>query len=259
MNGIPVPLFERIYETATLAVQKFTELFPEEQRTGGWLGIGAREGNILHRAQIGEVPKDKADRYHRLAGEKIERLGRHPEHQTSRESRNPDADEWGGAVRAADLIFSFSGLPELGDEAVALVLAVEITNLPIGEAMHRAKGNHYFLPLWEAVHRELVRHGEERRQRNAEEVIGLLKRTAERAVKQSSRHRFHLPLGNLPLSHWETVAVQRVLEAEFAEAEEPALLAALDQFMHAPNDTDEREKLRTLYEQLLLKHPRPRS
>jgi hypothetical protein len=41
-------------------------------------------------------------------------------HVSSWESRDPGHDRWGGAIRIEDLIFSFSGLPELADEALML-------------------------------------------------------------------------------------------------------------------------------------------
>ncbi len=43
---------------------------------------------------------------------------------SSWQSRNESEDKWGGAVSVDDLIFSLSGLPELGDEAVSLTAAV---------------------------------------------------------------------------------------------------------------------------------------
>ena len=72
---------------------------------------------------IGGVLEEKAEKYCAFAMEKVARLARHPDHRTSYESRDPEENKWGGAVRIGDYIFSMSGLPELADEAVMLTTA----------------------------------------------------------------------------------------------------------------------------------------
>lgn len=54
--------------------------------------------------------------------EKGRRLIEHPDHLSSWQSRDPDNSKWGGAIRVGEFILSFSGLPELVDEALMLNL-----------------------------------------------------------------------------------------------------------------------------------------
>jgi hypothetical protein len=74
---------------------------------------------------IGLVPIEKAPRYQRLSAEKEHRLALHPRHLSSYESRDTDVDKWGGAVSLGvrEPIFSISGYPEYGDEALSLIVA----------------------------------------------------------------------------------------------------------------------------------------
>ena len=61
-----------------------------------------------------------------FAAEKAARLIQNPEHISSFQSRNPEAGQWGGAIRANDqLIFSMSGMPEHVDEAINLSVALK--------------------------------------------------------------------------------------------------------------------------------------
>ena len=93
-------------------------------RTGGYFCLAnAETGLPLLVLPLGQVPLEKAEKYLRLCQEKAKRLAEHLEHLSSWESRNPDKEQWGGAVRVGNLIFSFSGLPEMGDEAVMLAVA----------------------------------------------------------------------------------------------------------------------------------------
>lgn len=92
---------------------------------------------------IGDISApDKMFKYFFLAQEKVDRLAAHIDDQTSYDSRRPDhrfsfAEEagldirgfWGGAIRGTNLIFSFSGLPELWDEAFMFVLAIRLGQL----------------------------------------------------------------------------------------------------------------------------------
>ena len=96
-----------------------------EGKTGGYFCLAdAGTGNPLFEpALIGTVPQEKKEKYLAFCQEKAKRLANHPEHEASWESRNEEANEWGGALRIGTLIFSFSGLPEWGDEALMLILA----------------------------------------------------------------------------------------------------------------------------------------
>ena len=61
--------------------------------------------------------------------------------------------KWGGAIRAGDYIISFSGFPELWDEAAMLVLAIRMGWLDQTATLRRIsrKRNPHFRVLLEAV------------------------------------------------------------------------------------------------------------
>lgn len=100
--------------------------YPEWQgKTGAYFCFtdGMTGDPFFDPVSIGEVPREKAEIYLAFCQEKARRLASHPSHLASWESRNPDAGQWGGAVRAGDIILSISGLPEMGDEALMLIMA----------------------------------------------------------------------------------------------------------------------------------------
>lgn len=77
-------------------------------------------GSFMLIMKIGFPPQVKNAKYLMLSQEKAIRLFSHPGHSMSWESRNEQENKWGGAVRGVSEIFSFSGLPELADEALML-------------------------------------------------------------------------------------------------------------------------------------------
>ena len=62
-------------------------------------------------------------------------------HLTSFESRDLDNGKWGGAIVADAFIISLSGLPEQADEAVMLIVAVELDLLSMINASEIAEKN----------------------------------------------------------------------------------------------------------------------
>ena len=80
-------------------------------------------GEILMLYSFGTIPEEKFWKYLSFCQEKAKRLAAHPEHLSSWQSRNPDNSQYGGAIRVGRFILSCSGLPELGDEAVMLLVA----------------------------------------------------------------------------------------------------------------------------------------
>lgn len=124
-------------------------------------------GRVMMLFQVNTCPDDKEGKYCTLSLEKGRRLFNNPKHVSSFQSRNPGAlipypdlpdhginwGHWGGAIRCPDsqLILSFSGLPELGDEAVALAIAVQAGWLSGSKARAIAEisENPHFLPLME--------------------------------------------------------------------------------------------------------------
>lgn len=105
---------------------------------------------ILRHGKIGDVfDADRRRRYRKLSREKLTRRLKNPGHVSSWQSRNPEQDEWGGDIKAGDFDLSFSGLPELADEAVMLALAVILLLLTFEEAcaIARISDNQYFLKI----------------------------------------------------------------------------------------------------------------
>lgn len=107
---------------------------------------------IMLLCEIGVCPQEKRTKYFTFSQEKATRLSQHSIHLTSWESRDPDKDMYGGAIRigpAGNLIISFSGLPELADEAVMLYVAVQLGWLRTDRAIQRAliSNNEYLQKL----------------------------------------------------------------------------------------------------------------
>ncbi len=105
-------------------------------RAGGYLTIcdSATGEELLPPTRIGTVNEAKVAKYEAFCQEKAGRLllkMRSDGHVSSRQSRRPDEDQWGGAILIVDenLVFSFSGLPELADEAFMVRLAWEMATL----------------------------------------------------------------------------------------------------------------------------------
>jgi hypothetical protein len=69
-----------------------------------------------------------------FACEKVTRLAAYPVHYTSRESRDPDSDKYGGAVRGDNDLHSFSGLPEDLDEVLSTLFAVFFGDMTLERA-----------------------------------------------------------------------------------------------------------------------------
>ncbi|MDO8444059.1 MAG: hypothetical protein Q7S80_00965 [bacterium] len=117
----------------------------EADDTGGYfcLKMLGAEGFLVKPMLVGHVINGKDDRYIELCQEKATRLeARHESNGdvTSWQSRDPESDRWGGAILGPDghdrqYAFSFSGLPDLCDEAVTLLTAVKVGHLSGEEAL----------------------------------------------------------------------------------------------------------------------------
>lgn len=93
-------------------------------RMGGYLCVAEGETGNPHFTVLvgGHVNQEKLPKYYHLSHEKAVRLSQNPTHVSSFQSRD-GKNQFGGAVRTLDgLIYSFSGFPELIDEALVLVL-----------------------------------------------------------------------------------------------------------------------------------------
>jgi hypothetical protein len=106
----------------------------DETDTGGYLAVCDRETGLpLLVIPVGQfVSGEKAQRYLTNCLEKAERLSREFRergHLTSWQSRDPDdvpsehRKRYGGAIIVGDLIYSFSGFSEHGDEWAGLTAA----------------------------------------------------------------------------------------------------------------------------------------
>jgi len=104
---------------------------------GGFLSIiSSEDGRLILRRPIGTYDKLNEDKYRDFSLEKAQRLFRRLSinHYSSWQSRNTERDAWGGAILAKNLIISFSGLPELHDEALSLIMAIKLDILTYSEA-----------------------------------------------------------------------------------------------------------------------------
>lgn len=115
----------------------------------------------IERVVLGDFPElGKEERYNQLAHEKIMRLSVNKDDVSSFETRNPEDDRWGGAIRSlpTNILLSCSGLPELLDEAYMLAVAVKLgwcSPIRAKRIMQRSQNN-YYGPAWVAVNNALT-------------------------------------------------------------------------------------------------------
>jgi len=117
VEGITAVDSKRILYTLNMAYQVVAEAITVFSSDPKWSG---KEGGCFCLADeetgfpyatmlVGNVPKEKLSKYFSLCQEKAARLASHPEDIGSWESRNPEKEQWGGAIRFGKLIYSFSG------------------------------------------------------------------------------------------------------------------------------------------------------
>lgn len=121
----------RIARIVQVGLEAFIKL-PDEvrgsdnSRKGGYFTLADRKtGNIHFIDLFGEVSDEKTEKYRSFSLEKAQRVGRCLDAgiKSSWQSRDPENNKWGGAIATYDFILSFSGLPELWDEALMLFVA----------------------------------------------------------------------------------------------------------------------------------------
>lgn len=160
MNYICQLSFQDIIKKAELYINILCEL-PQNQspeKRGGYLTImDAYSGLILMVIAVGDIPQEKFGRYIFLSQEKAKRLQGKPNNISSWESRDVNAELYGGAVRCYPLIVSFSGLSEDGDEALSLALGCDLLDLnfqgPISDSIINLSNNKLYKPLAEESER----------------------------------------------------------------------------------------------------------
>lgn len=157
-----------IIQTTQTVFKKALELLKDagDDRRGGYATI-IREDlwPLVVRVPFGVIPLDKATKWSELSTEKCLRLMENDDHFASYESRDPEAEmttlqgvvekwgKWGGAIKAWRHILGFSGLPELWDEALELVVAIKTKLLSQTIALHNIshERNPHFRALLAAV------------------------------------------------------------------------------------------------------------
>lgn len=87
-------------------------------------------GKVLFGPSFAHLPAAKIGEHLVSCEEKAMRLAGNPDHISSWQSRNPEMDRWGGAIRAGSLILSMSGMREAADEALMLAVARKILKSP---------------------------------------------------------------------------------------------------------------------------------
>ncbi len=137
MNEV-LEMIRKKAEEVVLAYIKLPEnLTARNGREGGYITIkNAQSGMIEAIYLIGSIQKGKEEKYLTLSQEKANRLFRirmaGGNDSTSWQSRNEEKMEYGGAiffeVWNEEYILSFSGLPELGDEACMFITQILISS-----------------------------------------------------------------------------------------------------------------------------------
>lgn len=115
-----------------------------EHRTGGYFRYYSLDGSsqtpslvLLNEFHVGELTPEQLERYKFYSEEKALRLARNSaDHLTSMESRDPDANLWGGAVLTYGRhgILTFSGFPDKADEAAMWLAEVRLELMSFGDA-----------------------------------------------------------------------------------------------------------------------------
>ncbi len=130
---------------AQIALMTAWRLLPElvsacglDDEKGGYLCVAdAKTGTPLLVALIGE--KSVETRARTYAEEKCARLATCPSHVSSWQSRDELFQRYGGAIRAGEILISFSGLPEHLDEMLAVSVAIELQKISTVEAVEILK------------------------------------------------------------------------------------------------------------------------
>jgi len=109
--------------------------FARSGDAGGYLCIGDNTTGVpFLLTLIGNMPEERARACAGFAQEKNRRLGANLHHRTSWESRDEEKEQYPGAVRGKQLLWSFSGFPSKTDEAAMLVSAIRCGDMTIEEA-----------------------------------------------------------------------------------------------------------------------------
>ncbi len=152
-----------------VAAHHFLKVRENMNKRGGYLTVlnQQRSGEVVLMAKVGQVSAEKCLKYKTLSAEKAWRLYSHIGHWRSFETRDEFAyvrviDEsrphhdpyferwghWAGAVRGHRYIWSFSGFPEMLDEAMMFALAIKMGDMKRSWAVERfANSNECLVPF----------------------------------------------------------------------------------------------------------------
>lgn len=110
-----------------VTVLEFNPIFPQE----------VLQHHVIVIARCGKPSLSKSLKYRQFSEEKARRLLEYLPvgHLTSRESADPDVEQYPGAIVAGNFVISFSGLPADFDEAVCVMIAVLLGLLTQEELM----------------------------------------------------------------------------------------------------------------------------
>ncbi len=129
---------EQVTEIATWCLREYNRRVEiGKQRSGFYVTVMDQFGSVLYQALIGELTAEKAMKYKLFSLEKANRLKDHPDHVSSFQTRNPEINAYGGAVRGSiiGILISISGLPDdKDDEAYAAFIGVRQNWLTPGDA-----------------------------------------------------------------------------------------------------------------------------
>ncbi len=115
----PIKLLAVASQNIGIVAEKFGQ-----GRSGGCVCVADKAGIVVAKAFVGSPSFSKTAKYWEFAEEKVHRLAMiHRDHISSWQSRNEEANQYGGAIRMENGLLGFSGLPELVDEAFGLGLA----------------------------------------------------------------------------------------------------------------------------------------
>lgn len=129
----------------------------DKSRRGGYAHILSElvpgQPSFVASIQFGVVPVEKQPRYAGFAREKALRLASLPGDRSSWQTRDEAHEMYGGAIRVPGVIFSFSGLPEHGDEALVLLAALKLGLLPVSAALEitGVSGNTLFMEITDSL------------------------------------------------------------------------------------------------------------
>lgn len=99
---------------------------------------------------IGGLPMAEVKDYAEWAYGKVKALYENPERMSSHLCRDPSKHYYGGAIRAGDYILSFSGLEELEDEVLVVLVALQLGLITEEDAIEKVMRPSGSLDIYEA-------------------------------------------------------------------------------------------------------------